>query len=83
MGAVWVEVVPGDSCLGEGVVPSYREAVVSSLEVGADLQSQTHMITFQIKNPTLHQFVSFRVEMSFFKVFSNKVHQDRLKGNQF
>lgn len=65
MGAVWVGVVPGDSCLGEGVVPSYREAVVSSLEVGADLQSQTHMITFQIKNPTLHQFVSFRVEMSF------------------
>lgn len=36
VGAVWVEVVPGDSCLGEGVVPSYREAVVSSLEVGAD-----------------------------------------------
>lgn len=36
VGAVWVEVGPGDSCLGEGVVPSYREAGVSSLEVGVD-----------------------------------------------
>lgn len=49
VGAVWVVVGPGDSCLGEGVVPSYREAGVSSPEVGADLQSQIHMITFHIK----------------------------------
>lgn len=36
VGAVWVGVGPGDSCLEEGVVPSYREAGASSLEVGVD-----------------------------------------------
>lgn len=45
VGAVWVGVGPGDSCLGEGVVPSYQEAGVSSLEVGVDLKSKIHRIT--------------------------------------